>query len=449
MSRKRPTREARKQKKDRRALRTRKPARRRGRDAASLTLSAVMFFCASACLLLALKSLLNEGRVDWGALALMVALPLVCWLCVRVVARPLRADPMLVLLMTFLVSLGIVLLYGLDPERGLRQSVIYLLGIAMFAGCALSIRLIHDWHALSWLMIPAGLVLLLLPVAIGEEQGGAKNWISMPVIGSFQPSELVKLALLLTLAEFFSSPRGFHGMLPGLAFSAACLGVLMLQKDLGTALMYYLVTLLLFWAASSNLPLTLLGALGGVGAAVVGYRMFAHVRTRVAIWLNPWSDALGKGYQLVQALMAISSGGLFGLGLGMGQSRVIPAYSTDFIFAVLCEQFGILFGLCVVALYVILVMRGISIALRARTPFQALLALGVSLMIGLQTFVIIGGVVKLIPLTGITMPFVSYGGTSLVSCMGMVGLLCGVSAQNEKDRAEDERLTQGAEEGEA
>lgn len=223
----------------------------------------------------------------------------------------------------------------------------------------------------------------------------------------------------------------------------------MLQKDLGTALMYYLVTLLLFWAASSNLPLTLLGALGGVGAAVVGYRMFAHVRTRVAIWLNPWSDALGKGYQLVQALMAISSGGLFGLGLGMGQSRVIPAYSTDFIFAVLCEQFGILFGLCVVALYVILVMRGISIALRARTPFQALLALGVSLMIGLQTFVIIGGVVKLIPLTGITMPFVSYGGTSLVSCMGMVGLLCGVSAQNEKDRAEDERLTQGAEEGEA
>ena len=228
----------------------------------------------------------------------------------------------------------------------MRQSVIYLLGIAMFAGCALSIRLIHDWHALSWLMIPAGLVLLLLPVAIGEEQGGAKNWISMPVIGSFQPSELVKLALLLTLAEFFSSPRGFRGMLPGLAFSAACLGVLMLQKDLGTALMYYLVTLLLFWAASSNLPLTLLGALGAVGAAVVGYRMVAHVRTRVAIWLNPWSDALGKGYQLVQALMAISSGGLFAWAWAWGRAASFPPIPRTSS-AVLCEQFGILFGLCV------------------------------------------------------------------------------------------------------
>jgi cell division protein FtsW (lipid II flippase) len=160
--------------------------------------------------------------------------------------------------------------------------------------------------------------------------------------------------------------------------------------------------------------------------------MFAHVKTRVAMWLNPWSDALGKGYQLVQALTAIASGGLFGVGLGMGQSRVIPAYSTDFIFAVLCEQFGILFGLCVLALYGVIVLRGIALSMRAQDAFHALLALGIALMIGLQTFTIIGGVIKLIPLTGITLPFVSYGGTSLVASMGMIGMLCGVAAMEGK-----------------
>lgn len=406
---------------------------------------ASLLFQGSTCALLVFKS----GSPDWVAAALAFSLPALGWFWCKPLARLLRADSLLVTLTDFLCGLGTALLYALSPALGLKHAVHLALGVAMFALCALAVRRVRAWRVLCALATPVCVALLLLPAAIGQEINGAKNWIRIPGFGSFQPSELVKIALVFILARSFSTLRGVKGMLPGLAFAIVCLGLLMLQKDLGTALLYYLTTLLLFWTASSNLPLTLAGLAGGAGAAVLGYNLFAHVRTRVAIWLNPWSDALGKGYQLVQALMAISSGGLFGLGLGMGQSRVIPAYSTDFIFAVLCEQFGILFGLCVVALYVILVMRGISIALRARTPFQALLALGVSLMIGLQTFVIIGGVVKLIPLTGITMPFVSYGGTSLVSCMGMVGLLCGVSAQNEKDRAEDERLTQGAEEGEA
>jgi len=352
---------------------------------------------------------------------------------------------MLVMLTNFLCGLGIILLYGLAPERGIRQALILVVGWSMFGVCLLAVRGINDWRALCFLMIPAGITLLLLPVAIGHETNGAKNWIKVPFIQSFQPSEFVKLLLLLVLAQYFSTLGKFKSMLPGLLFAVGCLGTLMLQMDLGTALLYYAVTLLMYWAASSNLPVTLVGLAGGAGAAFVGYSMFAHVKVRVAIWLNPWSDALGKGYQIVQALMAIASGGLFGLGLGMGQSKVIPAYSTDFIFAVLCEQFGILFGLCVVGLYVIIVIRGMAISLTSRSSFHALLALGCTLFIGLQTFTIIGGVVKLIPLTGITMPFVSYGGTSLVSCMGMVGLLCGVAARNEQDQEQDRRLARGAE----
>lgn len=424
----------------RRNRRMRKFTKRRtpGDKATWMTLSAIMLFEFSAPLLLAFREL----PPDMTAILLAFILPFLSWILVRLSVRFLKSDVLLVMLMSFLCGLGVILLYGLSPERGLRHCTIYAAGVLVFGVCVMAVRLIHDWRALCWLLIPTGIILLLLPVAIGQEQNGAKNWFSVPYLGSFQPSELIKIILLIVLAQFFSSLRGLKGMLPGLTFAIACLGVLMLQKDLGTALLYYLVTLLMYWAASSNLPLTLAGAAGGVGAAIVGYNMFSHVKTRVAIWINPWSDALGSGYQIVQALVAIASGGLFGVGLGLGKSYVIPAYSTDFIFAVLCEQFGILFGLFIVGVYVLIVMRGITISIKARTSFHALLALGCSLMIGIQTFVIIGGVIKLIPLTGITMPFVSYGGTSLLASMGIMGLLCGVSAVNTEDREGDERMAE-------
>jgi cell division protein FtsW (lipid II flippase) len=191
--------------------------------------------------------------------------------------------------------------------------------------------------------------------------------------------------------------------------------------------------LLMFFANTGNLPLTGLGVVGAAGAAVVGYQQFKHVRTRVAIWQNPWLTADSTGYQIVQSLMAIASGGLFGVGLGLGQPRVIPVYFTDCIFAVICEQFGILFGILVLVMYVILILRGVGIATGARQSFHALIAIGATVMLGVQTFVIIGGVLKLIPLTGVTMPFVSYGGTSLVSCMGLIGLLQGVASVNQDD----------------
>ena len=215
----------------------------------------------------------------------------------------------------------------------------------------------------------------------------------------------------------------------------------MLQKDLGTALIYYATALLLFYASSGNLPLTGLGIVGAGGAAVLGYKMFKHVKVRVAVWLNPWLTADTTGYQIVQILMAIASGGLFGVGLGLGSPRVIPVYFTDCIFAVICEQFGILFGILVLVMYVILILRGASIATSARHSFYSLIAMGATVMLGIQTFVIIAGVLKLIPLTGVTMPFVSYGGTSLVSCMALIGLLQGVASVNQDDLEYDYEIS--------
>lgn len=407
------------------------------RDPGKLLSSAVMLFYFSAFLLLWLKDF------AWQAAALAVAVPVMIWLGVNFLPRLFPADKLLLSLTNFLCALGVLVLYATNPAYAYQQAVYYGVGLVAMVVCIYLVRIIKHWRIPVYLLMPVSLALLALPLIIGRETNGAKNWFYVGSL-SVQPSEIVKLSLLLIISHFMSRRR----FLPWLIFAVGCLGLLMLQKDLGTALMYYGVTLMLYYASSSNLLLTGIGLAGGAGAAVLGYRMFAHVKRRVAIWQNPWSDYDNAGYQLVQSLMAIASGGLFGVGLGLGSPRTIPVYHTDFIFAVICEQFGVIFGLCVLLMYVAIIWRGATTAMAARTSFHGLLAMGATLMIGLQTFVIIGGVIKLIPLTGVTMPFVSYGGTSLVSSMCLIGLLQGVASLNEDDLDEDTRLAMlGSEEG--
>jgi len=383
--------------------------------------------------------------LDTDALFLAAALPVQCVISTFLLNRLLPIDQLLMTLTNFLCGVGVVILYSMLPEVGLRQALWYTLGLGAMTACSLMIRFVRDWKALCWLMMPVGAALLALPIVAGQWNNGAKNWVSVPLIGMFQPSEVVKLAELLILARFFSARRRLSKMLPAVVFIVGCLGMLLLQRDLGTALMYYLPALALYFVSTGNVLMTTAGLGGGAAAAIAGYHLFDHVRVRVAIWLNPWADALGKGYQIVQALMAIGSGSLFGLGLGLGLPRKIPAYHTDFIFAVICEQFGIVFGLCVVLIYIMILMRGFSIAMRSRQSFYALLAFGCTAMLGIQTFVIIAGVIKLIPLTGITLPLVSYGGTSLLSCMALIGLLQGVSSRVEADADQDIAIVEASE----
>ncbi len=410
--------------------------KRRSKTPIRLLVGVIMLFEVSAFALIALQ----KQPINAEALILAAAMPALCWFSTILLPKVFPIDRLLMALTNFLSGVGIIILYSMLPERGLRQAQFYAIGLGVMLICILAIRWIRDWRFLCWLMIPAGIGLLLMPVLFGNVTNGAKNWVSVPFFGSFQPSEAVKLMLIIVLAHFFSSSSSFSRMIPAIAFVFGCLGMLVLQADMGTALMYYFACLTMYFASSGNLLMTLIGLGGGAGAAMIGYKMFAHVRVRVAMWRNPWSDALDKGYQIIQALMAIGSGGLIGLGLGLGQPRAIPAYFTDFVFAVICEQFGIIFGLCVVLLYVALMLRGFSIALRARQSFHALIAFGCTVLIGVQTFVIIGGVVKMLPLTGITMPFISYGGTSLLSCMGLIGLLQGVSSRVKEDTEQDVAL---------
>jgi len=389
----------------------------------------VMLFFFLAFLLLALKDSSREGYI------LCVAVPVMIYFGTHLLPHFFPADDLLLSLANFLCALGILILYETHRAYAWQQVIAYAVGLCGMMVCAYLIRSLRSWRFPVLLLIPFSLLLLALPLLLGREINGARNWISFGSF-SFQPSEVVKLPLVLILAWFMSR----RTVLPWLLFCAACLGLLMLQKDLGTALVYCCVALLLYWIASGNWVMTALGAMGGCATAVLGYRLFAHVRTRVAIWQNPWADYDRTGYQIVQGLIALASGGWFGVGLGLGSPTAIPVYQSDYIFAVICEQFGLVFGVCVLGIYVALVIRGAMIAMAARRSFHALLAVSCVMLIGFQTFIIIGGVLKLIPLTGVTMPFVSYGGTSLVSSLCLIGFVQGVGSLNEEELAEDAHL---------
>ena len=398
-------------------------------------LAAVMVFYFLSFFLLAIK----DGT--WEGFAMSVIVPAIIFVGTAGISRLFPSDRLLLSLTNFLCALGVLVLYRLSPQRGITQAVNYGIGVGCMIFCTFLVRYISRWKWPVVLMVLGSLALLSLPIVAGSEKNGAKNWINVGTF-SMQPSEIVKLALLLCVSYFLSQRKIALSVLYG----GVCLALLMLQKDLGTALLYFGVVFILLYAATGSVLMLLAGALGGTGAALAGYNMFAHVKKRVAIWLNPWADTDGAGYQIVQSLIAIVNGGLWGVGLGLGNASVIPEYYNDFIFSVVLHEFGVIFGIIVLCMYLFIIIRGIMIAQRSRTVFHTMLATGCAALIALQTFVIIGGNIKLIPLTGVTLPFISYGGTSMVSSLCVIGLLQGVAGRNEAGVHEDRALAMQGEE---
>lgn len=409
--------------------------KRSRRDSARALLSAVMLFFFLGFFLLGLK----DG--NWQSFLLAILVPVIIWAGTVLINRLFPADKLLFTLTNFLCALGVLVLYRLNPERGFSQALNYGVGVGCMLFCILIVRYLSDWKWMTILMMLSSLGMLALPLVIGSERNGAKSWIVLGSL-SMQPSEIVKLSLMLCMAYLLTRRK----VIISIAFAGACLGILMLQKDLGTALLYFGVTLILLYIATGSKILVGAGLLGGTGAAVLGYQMFAHVKKRVAIWMNPWADMDGAGYQIVQSLIAVVNGGPWGVGLGLGNASVIPEHYNDFIFSVILHEFGLIFGLIILCMYAFIIVRGIMIARRSATAFHALLATACSAMIALQTFVIIGGNIKLIPLTGVTLPFISYGGTSLVSSLCIIGLMQGVASRNAAGVDADRALAMGGEE---
>ena len=402
-----------------------------------LLLTAVCLFQALSMLLISLQG----GAISVQALILTAALPIGTALIVNIMGRFWPVDRAILIMVLLLCSIGIITLSDIaKSEETPRTQAIYALAgvIAMFIGAAL-IRGFSNWKKNSkWLMILCALALLApwAPAPIGKWYQGARNWVYLgPISG--QPSEFMKPILIVILAAGFANRPRFSRCLPAIAYAAVCCGILLSERDLGAVLLYFLTTVCMYYAASSNALLSLAGLGMGAGAAVIAYQTMPYVRDRVAIWQNPWQDAQGVGYQLVQALIAIGSGGLFGTGLGLGMPRNVPLYHSDFIFASIAEEFGLIFCIGLLAIYLLIILRGLIVAMNARTSFHSLTAFGLVAILGLQTLLIVGGNTKMLPLTGVTLPLVSYGGSSLVATFFSMGVLLGISSLNAEDEARD------------
>ncbi len=387
-------------------------------------LLAMVLFEATAFLMLAFY----KGTVDLGPMLLSIGVPLLLVAQVIFLGRAFpHMDRYILIVANFLAGLGIIMIYRLAPGSAYKQVLFYGVGVlAMMAMTFLVARFRH-WKKLRWLMVAASLGSLALTLVIGKETYGAKNWIDLGFV-SVQPSEFVKVALILCLSLDLSEKRTVKTLLPVGLFAVACVLLIVLQKDLGAVLICFMIAVVTYYAATSNWLLCLTGIGAAAAGSVMMYKLFPHVRTRVAIWRNPWASPQDGGYQIVQSLIAIASGGMTGMGLGLGSAeKSVPVVESDFIFAAICEEFGMVIGLTVIALYVILFVRGLLLAMRARSSFHALLAIGTVTSLALQTFMIIGGVIKMVPLTGVTLPFISYCGSSMLCCMLMLGILQGVS----------------------
>lgn len=405
-----------------------------------LMVSTVMLFYFLAFFLLGLKDW------NWQCFGLAVVVPVIVLFGSVGISKLFPADTLLLSLTNFLCALGVLVLYRLDPERGLAQALHYGVGVACMIFCTLLIRYVSSFRLMNVVLVLGSLALLALPLVIGSEKNGAHSWITFGG-RSFQPSEIVKIAMLVSLSFLLSRRK----VMVAMGFAAVCVMILAVQNDFGTALLYFGTALILAFAATGSVLLVALGAGGAAAAVVLGNFLmptkFARAMTRVEIWLNPWQDVQGAGYQIVQGLIAMANGGLWGVGLGAGNATVIPEHYNDFIFAVIVNEFGMIFGLIVLLMFLFIVLRGIMIARKSRTVFHALLATGCAAMIALQVFVIIGGNIKLIPLTGITLPFISYGGTSLVSSLCIIGLMQGVAARNAAGVDQDRALAMQGGEG--
>ncbi len=375
-------------------------------------------------------------------LALILALIGVAHIAVRLLAR--GADPTLLPVAALLHGLGYVMISRLDDQFAAQQSLWSLVSIVAFVATLLVVQRAADLARYKWTLLFVGAVLLLLPLApgLGRNINGARIWVGLGPFG-FQPGEFAKLALAIFFAGYLSERREliaattwrwgpfripeWQYIAPVLVAWGFAVMVMVGLRDLGSSLMFFTLFVVMMWVATEQLSYVVIGfTMFGV-AAYAAWSRFSHVQRRVDIWLDPWADPQDSGYQILQGLYGIGDGGLTGTGLGRGSPNTIPYAESDFIFAALGEEMGMIGATAVLMAYLLLIGAGLRTALRTERNFEKLLATGLTTIVGMQAFIIVGGVVKVVPLTGITLPFVSYGGSSLLANYILLALLLRLS----------------------
>lgn len=354
----------------------------------------------------------------------------------RLVVKVTDGDNYLLLVASMLFSIGVVMIFRLNPYEGTRQLFWYLIGVSMFYVTYFILKSFKGWENLTLLYLAGCFFMFFITIVFGFEKYGAKNWADIKGI-VFQPSELTKILFIFFIASFETNENLLTGKklskyhfliekkkpLTFMVVAYSLIGLFFVQKDLGSAVIFFIVYIIFMYIFDYNRYFLALNLLMAVVGSIMAYLMFSHIRVRFDIWLDPWKSVQDKGYQIVQSLFALASGGFFGTGLRLGRPDLIPVASSDFIFPAIVEEMGVFTGMGIIMLFMILVYRGFKISMEQNNLFFKYVALGISIMFAFQAVFMIGGVLKLIPMTGITIPFVSYGGSSMVTSFICLGIL--------------------------
>jgi cell division protein FtsW (lipid II flippase) len=423
----------------------------RNRELLTLLLAGLVASTAFASAWIADAAQIDQGWLPYAAL--LAGIFLAAHLVARVIVP--EADPTLLPLAALLCAIGLVFVYRIDADDGQRQLV--WVGVGVLAFSLVLVWLRYDYRVLErykYVFGVSAIVLLMLPSVpgLGTRINGVKLWVDIGPL-RFQPGEIAKIFLVIFLAGYLRDKREAlaRGRLkdfgPLLAIWGGAMLVLVQTSDLGSALLNFGIFLAMLYVATNRFSFVVAGLVLFAGGAAVLYNALDRVQQRVTVWLEPWTDdkvycaingALEyrqncDSYQLVKSLYSIANGGYGGTGIGNGTFQtvvgtpLIPYLQTDFIYSALAQELGLIGVAAVLLLFLALVARGMRVALIAQDGFSKLLAAGLSFGFALQTFIIVGGVLRLVPLTGITLPFISYGGTSIVANFAMVALLLLVS----------------------
>jgi peptidoglycan glycosyltransferase len=398
-----------------------------------------------------LASLAQDARIPGNIvpfLAVVLGLQLAAHVVIRRFAP--NADGTLVPIAGLLNGIGYVFIVRLDQASSHPQNLAGLqagwavVGMVAFVATLILIRRVRDLERYRWTIGLLGIALLLLPLmpVVGRTINGAKIWVGLGPI-SFQPGEFAKVLLALFFASYLVEKRELLAVSryrlgpitlpdlkhlgPVLLAWGVSLVVMVSEKDLGSSLLFFALFVALLWVATERATYLLVGlVLFGVGATFA-QAQFTHVNERVEVWLDPWKDPKDTGFQIVESQFAFSAGGVTGTGIGLGSPTRIPYSETDFIFAAIGEELGLIGATGVLVAYLLMIGAGLRIALRTQVPFERLLATGLTVLLGVQSFIIIAGVTRVLPLTGVTLPFVSYGGSSLIANYVLLALLLRIS----------------------
>jgi peptidoglycan glycosyltransferase len=402
----------------------------------------------AALITVAAYALAGIGRTSsipadiWPFLGIVLALLVVAHLFNRRLVP--RADGILVPLAALLNGIGYVFIARLNEDLADNQAAWTALGIGAYVATLFVVRRSRDLQRFRYTFMVIGLGLLLLPLVpiVGQEINGARIWVGLGPV-NFQPGEFAKIALAIFFAGYLVDKREllgmatwprFRPMLPDpkhlgpvlLAWGVSLL-VMVAQKDLGSSLLFFALFILLLWISTERSAYLAVGTVLFAAGAYFAWTSFAHVADRIATWLDPWPDGQDEGFQVIQSWFSLAWGGLSGTGIGLGEPERIPVVETDFIFSAVAEELGLFGAAALITTFLLIIGAGLRIAVQTTDPFEKLLAAGLTILIGVQAFIIMAGVTRLLPLTGVTLPFVSYGGSSLLANYVLLALLMRIS----------------------